>query len=232
MLTNVRGVIFDIDDTLYTEKYYVYRGFEAVAQFLADKIPAGTQSVENDHSSGRLYARLWDYFVHGRFGIAPLCEELGMPEKADEALAVYQAVYREIELLPGVRELMETLKAHGIKLGVISDGVPESQGVKLEALGVADLMDEVIFTETLGGHDFRKPNPAAFRLMAERLGLPEESLVYIGDNPKKDFAPCLALGMQAVFFKNPEGLYTSRPYAFPFPIAENWDSVSALLEQA
>ncbi len=214
MLTGIRGVILDIDDTLYTEKYYVYRGFEAVADYLGDRA---------------YFDRLWDYFLHGRFGIAPLCGELGMPEKAEEALAVYQAVYREIKLLPGARETLEALKARGVKLAVLSDGVPESQGVKLEALGVADLMDEVLFTETLGGHDFRKPNPEAFRLMAARLGLPYEALCYIGDNPRKDFAPCKQLGMQAIFFKNPEGLYSGMAEEVGFPKAASWAEVATLL---
>ena len=42
-----------------------------------------------------------------------------MPEKEGEALAVYQAVYRGIELLPGARALMETLKACGGKRGAM-----------------------------------------------------------------------------------------------------------------
>ncbi len=216
----IRGVIFDIDDTLYTEKYYVYRGFEEVSRFLA--ATACGQTAE------QLYDSLWDSFLHGRFGIAALCEELGMPEKAEEALGVYQAVYRDIELLPGAREVITALRRRGIRLGVITDGVPEAQSCKLEALGIGDLMDEVIYTEDLGGHDFRKPNPAAFRLMREYLGLPFETLLYIGDNPRKDFAPCQALGMQAVFFKNPEGMYSSRPYGFPFPKAESWTEIAAL----
>ena len=214
MRGSIRGVIFDIDDTLYTEKYYVYRGFEAAADFLGDRA---------------YYDRLWDSFLRGRFGIADMCEELGVPEKTEEAIAVYQSVYCDIQMLPGARELMEELKARGLKLGIVSDGVPEAQDCKVEALGIRDLMDDILYTETLGGHDFRKPNPEAFRVIQRRWGIPFSELVYIGDNPKKDFSPCLELGMQAVFFKNPEGMYSGRPYDFPFPIAEDWMEAAKLL---
>lgn len=90
---------------------------------------------------------------------------------------------------------------------MITDGRPEDQRAKIQALGIEPLFDEIIITDELGGIEYRKPNTAAFELMHEKFNVPYEKMVYIGDNPNKDFVAPENLGMKAVWFKNEDGLY-------------------------
>lgn len=46
--------------------------------------------------------------------------------------------------------------------------------------------DEVIITEELG-RKYWKPHPKAFEIMREKLDVEFNEMVYIGDNPEKDF---------------------------------------------
>lgn len=115
----------------------------------------------------------------------------------------------EINLYNGAVELFRSLKENDIKIGIITDGRPEGQRNKIKALGLEELVDDIIITDELGGIQFRKPNDISFRIMQCRWRIPFEQMVYIGDNLAKDFQAPRQLGMQGLYFKNEDGLYNS-----------------------
>lgn len=190
----ILGVIFDFDDTLYSEKQYVRSGYKAVAKLLGDEALAD---------------RLWIYFENGKPAIDELLDELGLLDRKDECLEVYRGQMPEIALYDGVVGMIEDLKAKGIKVGIITDGRPEGQRNKVKALGLDRLIDDIIITDELGGTQFRKPCDIAFRIMQRRWGIPFEQLVYVGDNAEKDFQAPKQLGMRTLYFENEDGLYTT-----------------------
>ena len=107
------------------------------------------------------------------------------------------------------KNLILNQKKKGIKVGIITDGSPEGQLNKIIALGLNDLIDDIIITDELGGTQFRKPNDIAFRIMQNRWRSPFEQLVYVGENSNKDFLAPRQLGMRWLYFKNKEGLYSN-----------------------
>ena len=68
-------------------------------------------------------------------------------------------------------------------------------------------IDDVIITDELGGIQFRKPCDIAFRIFQNRWRLPAEEIIYVGDNPSKDFQAPKQLGMRSIWYKNPDSLY-------------------------
>lgn len=192
-LDGVNAVIFDLDDTLYSEKQYVRSGYKSVAKLLGDETLAD---------------RLWTYFENGKPAIDELLNELGCVEKKAECLEAYREQIPEITLYDGVTELIQELKSKGIKVGIITDGRVSGQKKKLAALGLDKLADDIIITDELGGIQFRKPCDIAFRIIQNRWRIPFEQMIYIGDNPTKDFTAPKQLGMKSVYFKNRDGLYS------------------------
>ena len=192
---HIRAVIFDLDDTLYSERDYVRSGFWAVAR----QLPEISRADE----------KLWAYFQAGKPAIDALLDRENIRDAAVKAACIgaYREHLPQISLYPGAAELLRQLREQGVLLGILTDGRPEGQRAKLKALGLSNLVDEIIVTDELGGPRFRKPNDIPFRMMQCRLNVPFEQMVYIGDNPRKDFSAPTALGMQTVFFRNPEGLY-------------------------
>lgn len=188
----ILGVIFDLDDTLYSEKQYIRSGYKAVAKLLGDEALAD---------------RLWTYFENGKPAIDELLNELGCIGRKEECLEAYRKQMPEITLYDGVVCMIEDLKAKGIKVGIITDGRPEGQRNKIKALGLESLVDDIIITDELGGPQFRKPCDIAFRITQRRWGLPFEQMVYVGDNAEKDFQAPKQLGMRSVFFRNIDGIY-------------------------
>ena len=191
--TNPLGVVFDLDDTLYLERDYVRSGFQAVAE---DAV-AGT-SVSADEAS----KFLWDGFLAGVRGSSfndllaeypDISERRGVPD----LVRVYREHAPTIDFLPGVEALLQELQSLGVPLAVITDGPLESQAAKAEALGVARYADPVVLTDAWG-QDFWKPHVRAFEHVAKAFGLPHDRLVYVGDNPLKDFHAPTALGWRSV----------------------------------
>jgi len=197
LLNGVDVVVFDMDDTLYSEKDYVRSGYRAVA----DAFP----QVEE------MAAKLWAAFECRLPAIDAVLEAEGLAdaEHKARALHIYRSHQPVIAPYPGVRELLTRLRREK-GLGLITDGRPEGQRAKLNALGIAECFDHIIVTDELGGAQFRKPNETAFRKMQELFDISFEKMVYIGDNPKKDFIAPEALGMHTICFVNPDGLYSNR----------------------
>ena len=187
----IKGIIFDLDDTLYSEKEYVRSGYKAVSDYLG----------------GGYEEKLWRFFEEGKQAIDELLKELGRVDEKAEVLKVYRAHKPGIHPYPGVAKMIKDLKEKGIKVGIITDGRPEGQSNKLKALGLE--IDDVIITDELGGVQFRKPCDIAFRIMSTRWRLNPADIVYVGDNPVKDFQAPQQLGMKSIYFKNPDGLYSS-----------------------
>lgn len=188
----ILGVIFDLDDTLYSEKQYVRSGYQAVAKLLGDEA---------------LSDRLWTYFENGKPAIDELMNELGSMGRKEECLEAYREQIPEITLYYGVSELIQKLKSKGVKVGIITDGRVSGQKRKIKALGLDKLIDDIIITDELGGTQFRKPCDIAFRIMQHRWRIPFGQMVYVGDNAEKDFQAPKQLGMRTLYFENEDGLY-------------------------
>ena len=188
----IKGVIFDLDDTLYLEKEYVKSGYKAVGRYLDNEGYA---------------TEMWRFFEKGKPAIDGLLKRIGKEELREACLRIYREHHPDIHLLDGIKERIIQLKADGIKVGVITDGRPEGQRKKIEALGLGQLMDDIIITDELGGIQFRKPCDIAFRIMQTRWKLPFEELMYVGDNINKDFQAPRQLGMQTAYVRNEGGLY-------------------------
>ena len=189
--TVIKGVIFDLDDTLYSEKEYVRSGFRAVSQYLG----------------GEYEEKLYRLFEAGKPAIDELLTELDREDEKEAALHAYRTNIPDLHLYDGALELIERLKADGKKVGIITDGRPDGQRNKIKALGLDKLIDDIIVTDELGGPQFRKPCDISFRIMQVRWKLHPSEIVYVGDNAVKDFQGPKQLGMKSLWFRNQDGLH-------------------------
>lgn len=188
-LDGIDAVIFDLDDTLYSEKEYVRSGFHAIADAFPE-IPT-------------MYNELWEVFEKKQPAIDVVFANHNISEQKEDALRIYRYHKPTIELYPGVRAMLNRI-GQTRKLGIITDGRPEGQHAKLEVLGLTDI--PYIITDELGGIEFRKPCEIAFILMCERLGIKYEKTVYVGDNIIKDFVAPERLNMQSIFIDNNDSI--------------------------
>lgn len=115
---------------------------------------------------------------------------------------------------PGILQLLQALRGKKISTGIITDGIVNVQKSKIKALGIQEYIDEIVITDELGGVQYRKPNPIGFEKMLERLGVKAQEMVYVGDNPNKDFAIKRYLPIITVRLDVPNGIYRGAEYLY------------------
>lgn len=194
-LDGLKAVVFDLDDTLYSEKEYVRGGFRAIAQILPQ--------VENSE------AKLWKAFENKKSAIDEVLNAEGIytDKLKQKCLNTYRYHQPEIYLYDGVEKLLVELQNRGYLLGIITDGRPDGQKTKIKTLRLDMYVRHIIVTDEFGGIEYRKPNEKAFWHMKEQFGVEFVEMCYVGDNIKKDFLAPEKLGMRAIFFRNPDGIY-------------------------
>lgn len=70
----------------------------------------------------------------------------------------------------------------------------------LKDFGLLDFFDDIIESAVVG---VRKPDPAIFGLGVEKLDMPAENIVVIGDSYTKDIVPANKNGCQSIWLKGP-----------------------------
>lgn len=107
---------------------------------------------------------------------------LPMEDVPQRAIDVVTEVGRRIQSspipMPGVFELLETIKQHGLPMVVASSSPKKQIARVLEALNITHYFSHQVSAEGLVNG---KPHPAVFLLAAEKLGLTSEQCIVIED---------------------------------------------------
>ncbi len=198
-MTRWRAILFDMDDTLYPERAYVMSGFRAVAAWAEGR--CGIPAEEG-------YAELEQLFESGVRGdtFDRWLAEFGQDGTlVSEAVGVYRGHAPQIEPYAAVTPLLARLKQNSA-LGIVSDGYLDVQRGKLDALGLRNWFNVIVFSDEMGREAW-KPSPLAFQAALEYLQVAPSDAVYVGDNPKKDFLGARRAGVASIWLKLQGGVY-------------------------
>ena len=194
----IKAVFFDLDGTLYDRDALVVKIVkEQFAAFQRELQGLGeTQFVQrivelDEHGYGdkaELYAK-----VTREWGL-----QTGLSENLlDHFWSSYD---RNCQLSEDTLTTLQTLRAHGIKLGVITNGGTMRQRRKLECLGLEPFLDAVLISEVEG---VRKPDPTIFKMATERCGVNPRESAFVGDHPDVDVAGARAAGLLSIWKRVP-----------------------------
>ena len=194
----VRALVLDFDSTLYTNPAYASFQNDVLIERLARERGEGFDSMkakigrlrEKRAAAGEGATSLGNLFRD--FGIDIPTSVRWREELIDPG--------RWLSRDPGLDAALALL-ARRFVLGLVTNN-PASVGRKgLAALGVEDRFACVVGLDDTGQS---KPDPAPFSLVSERLGIPPEECVSIGDRYDVDLAPALSLGMGAILVEGVE----------------------------
>ena len=183
-------LVFDLDDTLYPELSYVHGGFRAVAAFLspillvpAEALAAGMIAEEAEQGRGQVFDNVLRQ--HGRWSktLVAAC------------LRAYRQHRPELCLFPDAERCLRRFAA--LPLYLVTDGHKEVQARKVAALPLAGRVRQADLTNRYGRHR-AKPDPHVFQLICHREGVTPSQVIYVGDNPRKDFVGIKPLGFRTV----------------------------------
>jgi putative hydrolase of the HAD superfamily len=204
----LKALVFDLDDTLFPEVSYIKSGFHAVADWLdqAGVLPAqqAFEALWSAHAGGER-GRLFDHLLAA-------CPGASEPPSVADLVRVYRSHAPGIAFYPGMAALLDEAKARSLPIAVISDGFLEAQQQKAKALGLAQWANPILFTDTWG-RAFWKPHTWAFAQVQETFQVEPDEIIYIGDNPSKDFQAPHALGWHSLQLVMPDQVHAERPGA-------------------
>jgi putative hydrolase of the HAD superfamily len=132
-------------------------------------------------------------------------------EELDRYLVAEHEAWEPARLLGAhTHALLESLRGHGLKLGLVSNAFDPGWLLHrdLEQMGIAQRLDFSVFSSEVGT---RKPHPAIFRRALGALGVQPENALFVGDRLYEGIRGAGELGMktvQAVWFRadeHPEG---------------------------
>ena len=173
-------LIFDLDDTLYDEKKFVYSGFSEVANWI---------SVMSKNSA----IEIFDYMVNdlalngrGKVFNNALEKYFQMTVKnVRKCVSIYRLHKPDINLDKDVVDLLLELRKNN-KLYIVTDGNKIVQNNKIKSLDVEKYIEKAFITYRYG-LKASKPSLKCFEIIKNLEKVNWLDLVYIGDNPNKDF---------------------------------------------
>ena len=195
----MKAVIFDLDDTLYPYIQHVHSGFAAVATYVDRKcrVPAkdayaALRYAREGDARGNEFQRLCDVYRLDRSIVPALLRE-------------FNAHRPQLWLTHDAAAVLSTLRRDGWRLGLLTNGDPSVQRKKVEALGLAALIDHVIYASehAPGGKPAREP----FLEVLRKLQVAPHDAVMVGDDPVNDVDGGRAAGMRTIFLAR-----TGRPH--------------------
>lgn len=199
----VRGVLLDAGNTLVfvdrgrlLELYRAHGIDSDEARFLEAEFEARSvlarRIEESDRPTGT-EPHVWrEYFMtlFQHSGVPPhLLDVVGR-----EVVRVHREDHLWTWVEPGTEEALEALRESGYRLGVISNADGRVEAL-LASRGLRGHFEFVLDSDVVG---VEKPDPRIFQAAVERLALPPEECLYVGDLYPVDVVGARNAGLQAV----------------------------------
>ncbi len=122
----------------------------------------------------------------------------------------YLKSYSNIKPARNVQKALEIARKEGYRLAALSDF---PIGVKLKAMKLDTFFDFVVSSEDLGHF---KPSATPFKVLADKLDVKPEQILYVGDSYKKDVIGANNAGMYTcLIFSNRRKEYTKANLCMP-----------------
>ena len=216
---DIRGVVFDLDDTLYDMSQPFFGAYRTIYGTKHD-LPMQKLFLSFRHYSdekfldSQIVKMTMDMLYIYRIRMALL--DYGVQTTDEEALEFqrfYMGLQYQITLSPGIKKLLNELRKY-TEIGVITNGASEHQRKKIHSLNISPWVseDRIIVS---GDYPFRKPDVQIFREMERRLNLTPEHLLYIGDAFDLDITGAQGAGWSSIWFNHRRRNHPDSAHFFP-----------------
>jgi putative hydrolase of the HAD superfamily len=199
----ILGVIFDFDNTIYDydacNNKSLLKIFTYIEEnFKKEDVKEIYKKINNDIKHSNNYCNKFNKNIYFK----RLLESLNIPiSELDNILKIYNDEF-DINLLisiyPNIEDLLKFLKKDNIKIGILSNNNFKQQYDKLVKLNLISYID---FIQTSDENGYEKPHISMFHSIINKMKIPAENILMIGDNYEHDIEPALKLGLIPFLFK-------------------------------
>ncbi len=218
-MKRVRALFFDLDETLLARSHQeaVVGTCEQIAATQPELDAA--QLIEANTNAWDLYwPEVEDKWTLGVLDGASVRLEawrrtLRAYGSEDESVAQRAARIHGLLAMMGHRlfddaqEILASAARAQVPLALITNGASDDQREKLRALGIEHCFAGIVISGEVG---VAKPDPAAFAIALDALGVGPEGVWHVGDNPATDVAGARAAGLTSVWVNRTGRLRSER----------------------
>ena len=189
-------LLIDADDTLWENNIYFEQATHDFISFLAHST-LSTQEIrvvldEVEHVMGYGSVNFTKSLVETYRRVA---EADVREEDVQQVRQFGERILRQpIELLTGVKETLDYLLPRH-ELMLLTKGAVEEQKLKVERSGIEHYFSRVMIVA--------EKNAATYQKLVEELQVAPTATWMIGNSPRSDINPALAVGLNAVFIPHP-----------------------------
>ncbi len=170
---DIHAVIFDMDGVLIdTEPLY-----SEVERQLFEKLGIAMPIEEHQAFVGISSTDMWRA-IRGKFGLSQSVETLRQLET--DAFCHKLNSLPRLDAMPGVIDLIETLRTSGIRLAIASSSSHALIDLITARTGLNAYFDVMVSGETMA---YGKPHPEIFLTAAEQLQVAPENCMVVEDSP-------------------------------------------------
>lgn len=173
-----KGVLFDCDGTIIDSNPLIMNAWRTATDFF---LPG--KSV-TDYDIQKYFGRTFDesaMLLAKEFGV----DDYILAEIAEVYWRYHNSHPEDINgVFPTVTEALRSLKAKGVKIGIVTSGLNATCAKELEALGIRNLFDVIVGADDVTES---KPNPQPALICCSKLGIAPQEALMIGDS-KHDIA--------------------------------------------
>jgi putative hydrolase of the HAD superfamily len=203
----IRAVLFDMGGTLDGDGVHWLDRFVALYGEAGVRLPRETLRTAFDHAEARsatdeaMATASLDAMVERHVGWQ-------IEQLSHRGFEAPDGLFRRLVdgfVMP-VREaaaanvhLLASLSAHGLRLGVVSNGCGNVDVLCAE-LGYAPLLSIIVDSRRAGLY---KPDPAIFIYAAAKMELRPSSVLMVGDSFDRDVRPAKSIGMMTAWLEGP-----------------------------
>ena len=184
-MATLRGILFDLDDTLADSSGTEEIVWEVVADTIAEHVP-GVERAELRRRYLDVLERHYAELAAGRIDFLTFRRRY---------VAAKSRIADELQPFPQAVATVRALRGAGIRVGVLTNGPSDFQRRKLEVSGLGPELDAIAISEELGA---AKPEREAFERALALLETRAEETAMVGDSLANDVAGGLAAGLAAV----------------------------------
>lgn len=182
-------VIFDLDDTLYNRKDFVVNGLKNVSNLICSK--------NKNLNENKIYKILKKLYFNKKekkiFDYLIKIKKINNIKK-NECLNEYRYGKRKIKIYTDATKVLNNYKK---KCYLLTDGNKYMQRYKIKLLKIKKYFKKIFITNDYGIR-YQKPSLHCFNKIKIIENCSYKEMVYVGDNPFKDFVNCNRVGINTI----------------------------------
>ncbi|MCC7479047.1 HAD hydrolase-like protein [bacterium] len=189
-LSRVSAIVLDLDNTLFDATQWNIAALRHAGRVRGLSSAAVDRSIDHylEHHSS------FGHDIYNAILLGCMQSDSGANIKAlHDAAGQYLGHGHDWDLYPGVRDTLKEL-GRRYRLALVADGPVDAQRAKVRALDLAQYIRCTVYSDAIDGVRSRRPDPRPFREMRDLLELPSNQILFVGDNPAKDFKTPRFLG--------------------------------------